>query len=270
MTVFLSDGGCSPRIRATSSSFWALWSLDNVRALNEPSSSCTPRTARASPALAINLQKLRKKKKIHFSGALFETRKTCMYFVSCITHTGLIHRHEPHRLLLQRRPLSEPSSEGKHLDRQPEWQNTTVNLHSGLIQTLLLILSLAAHVEIMHALNFYAKCLLKYHTVLPVKWQIKFSFTLILHRAVLKLGAYVKRGNWDTWKKLKEPYNGNFSYLKLAKCRWVKETEARCREWLGWGQHSPRAYFTRWTCWVKSRFYSTILKIWLTYYNKMF
>ncbi len=30
ITVFLSDGGCSPRIRATSSSFWALWSLESV------------------------------------------------------------------------------------------------------------------------------------------------------------------------------------------------------------------------------------------------
>lgn len=53
MTVFLSDGGCSPRIRATSSSFWALWSLESVWAVNEPSSSWTPNTARASPALAI-------------------------------------------------------------------------------------------------------------------------------------------------------------------------------------------------------------------------
>lgn len=30
ITVFLSDGGCSPRMRATSSSFWALWSLESV------------------------------------------------------------------------------------------------------------------------------------------------------------------------------------------------------------------------------------------------
>lgn len=60
ITVFRSDGGCSPRIRATSSSFWALWSLESVWAVNEPSSSWTPKTARASPALAIYLHMQRK------------------------------------------------------------------------------------------------------------------------------------------------------------------------------------------------------------------
>lgn len=55
ITVFLSEGGCSPRMRDTSSSFWALWSLESVCALNVPSSSWTPNTARASPALAMYL-----------------------------------------------------------------------------------------------------------------------------------------------------------------------------------------------------------------------
>lgn len=40
-----------------------------------------------------------------------------------IVHTGLVHQCEPHRLLLQKRPLSEPSSAKKHLGLQPAEQN---------------------------------------------------------------------------------------------------------------------------------------------------
>lgn len=78
MTVFFSDGGCSPRIRVTSSSFWALWSLESVWAVKDPSSSCTPSTARASPALAINLQKQKMDRSSNLQSYNPVTQRVCV------------------------------------------------------------------------------------------------------------------------------------------------------------------------------------------------
>lgn len=51
-TVSPSDGGCWALILSTSAWFSELWSIDRGKALHDPSSSCTPRTTRQSPAFA--------------------------------------------------------------------------------------------------------------------------------------------------------------------------------------------------------------------------
>lgn len=51
-TVLLSEGGCWALMRSTSAWFCELWSRERGKALHEPSSFCTPSTARQSPVFA--------------------------------------------------------------------------------------------------------------------------------------------------------------------------------------------------------------------------
>lgn len=51
-TVALSEGGCWALILSTSAWFCVLWSRERGKALQDPSSSSTPNTARLSPEFA--------------------------------------------------------------------------------------------------------------------------------------------------------------------------------------------------------------------------